>query len=80
MNNINEQHRHEWVIGSGVDPEIVALNVRSLLTFHGISGSRATFENQSPTNKSRYTDKDLLVLERKTDVGEKLRFRLSYKV
>ncbi|WP_107670135.1 phage/plasmid primase, P4 family [Cyanothece sp. BG0011] len=30
MNNINEQHHNEWVIGSGVDPEIVYLNVRSL--------------------------------------------------
>ena len=31
MNNINEKHRHEWVIGSGVDPDIVGLNVRSLI-------------------------------------------------
>ncbi|EAZ90075.1 phage/plasmid primase, P4 family [Crocosphaera chwakensis] len=31
MNNINEQHRNEWVIGSGVDLEIVYLNVRSLI-------------------------------------------------
>ena len=31
MNNINEQHRLEWVTGSGVDPEIVLLNVRSLI-------------------------------------------------
>ncbi len=31
MNNINEQHRNEWVLGSGVDPEIVGLNVRSLI-------------------------------------------------
>ncbi|MDJ0583199.1 phage/plasmid primase, P4 family [Crocosphaera sp.] len=31
MNNIKEQHRHEWVIGSGVDAEIVGLNVRSLI-------------------------------------------------
>ncbi|EAZ89497.1 phage/plasmid primase, P4 family [Crocosphaera chwakensis] len=31
MNNINEQHRNEWVKGSGVDSEIVYLNVRSLI-------------------------------------------------
>ncbi|EAZ89378.1 phage/plasmid primase, P4 family [Crocosphaera chwakensis] len=31
MNNINEQYLNEWVIGSGVDPEIVLLNVRSLI-------------------------------------------------
>ncbi len=31
MNSINEQHLNEGVTGSGVDPEIVALNVRSLI-------------------------------------------------
>ncbi|MGK7932385.1 MAG: DUF3854 domain-containing protein, partial [Microcystaceae cyanobacterium] len=31
MNNINPEHRNEWVIGSGVDAEIVGLNVRSLI-------------------------------------------------
>ena len=31
MKSINEQHRNEWVIGSGVHPEIVGLNVRSLI-------------------------------------------------
>ncbi len=31
MNNINLEHRHEWVIGSGVNAEIVGLNVRSLI-------------------------------------------------
>ncbi|MDJ0599560.1 MAG: DUF3854 domain-containing protein [Crocosphaera sp.] len=30
MNSINEKHLNEWVTGSGVDPEIVGLNVRSL--------------------------------------------------
>ncbi|WP_107667543.1 phage/plasmid primase, P4 family [Cyanothece sp. BG0011] len=31
MKKINEKHRNEWVNGSGVDPEIVYLNVRSLI-------------------------------------------------
>ncbi|CCQ55676.1 hypothetical protein [Crocosphaera watsonii] len=31
MKNINKEHRNEWVIGSGVHPEIVGLNVRSLI-------------------------------------------------
>ncbi len=31
MNSINEQHRNEWVTGSGVHPEIVYYNVRSLI-------------------------------------------------
>ncbi|MCH2247809.1 MAG: DUF3854 domain-containing protein, partial [Crocosphaera sp.] len=31
MKNINKEHRNEWILGSGVDPEIVKLNVRSLI-------------------------------------------------
>ena len=31
MNNVNEQHRNEWVNGSAVAPSIVYLNVRSLI-------------------------------------------------
>ncbi|ACB54126.1 hypothetical protein cce_4778 [Crocosphaera subtropica ATCC 51142] len=31
MKKINEKHRNEWVNGSGVDPEIVGMNVRSLI-------------------------------------------------
>ncbi|CCQ68716.1 Phosphoribosylaminoimidazole-succinocarboxamide synthase [Crocosphaera watsonii WH 0402] len=33
MNNyrIDDEHLLEWVTGSGVDPEIVKLNVRSLI-------------------------------------------------